>query len=192
MVFRCLQLLFRKYLLKFSHTLMYNSLTGKLVSSPFLLFSLVVRLCWGIFIFYPNFCWFCSLLLRRECCTFSNGEYVKSGLAELELWCCQAKEEVILSLTRYWFSSNESMINFLLLYRNLFSFVTSYLSCLNCSMQAQLGTNLSIFVKLLGSWYVLVFQSAILQHTFKSTHVINYNCIQRIYTYSWFRSFSII
>lgn len=37
----------------------------------------------------------CSLLLRRECCTFSNGEYVKAGLAELELWCCQAKEEVI-------------------------------------------------------------------------------------------------
>jgi len=35
-----------------------------------------------------------SLLLRRDCCTFSNGEYVKAGLAELELWCCQAKEEV--------------------------------------------------------------------------------------------------
>ncbi|KAK9292270.1 hypothetical protein L1049_020234 [Liquidambar formosana] len=36
---------------------------------------------------------FNSLLLRRECCTFSNGEYVKAGLADLELWCCQAKEE---------------------------------------------------------------------------------------------------
>lgn len=36
----------------------------------------------------------CSLLLRRECCTFSNGEYIKAGLAELELWCGQAKEEV--------------------------------------------------------------------------------------------------
>ncbi|KAL0657202.1 hypothetical protein Bca4012_077787 [Brassica carinata] len=35
---------------------------------------------------------FNSLLLRKECCTFSNGEFVKSGLAELELWCCQAKE----------------------------------------------------------------------------------------------------
>ncbi|XP_071738132.1 myosin-6-like [Rutidosis leptorrhynchoides] len=34
-----------------------------------------------------------SLLLRRECCTFSNGEYVKSGLAELEIWCSQAKQE---------------------------------------------------------------------------------------------------
>jgi len=37
-----------------------------------------------------------SLLLRRDCCTFSNGEYVKAGLAELELWCCQAKEEVLI------------------------------------------------------------------------------------------------
>lgn len=36
----------------------------------------------------------CSLLLRRECCTFSNGEYVKSGLAELEKWIANAKEEV--------------------------------------------------------------------------------------------------
>ncbi|KAK3027504.1 hypothetical protein RJ639_040219 [Escallonia herrerae] len=36
-----------------------------------------------------------SLLLRRECCTFSNGEYVKSGLAELEKWILNAKEEVI-------------------------------------------------------------------------------------------------
>ncbi|KAL5708068.1 hypothetical protein ACHQM5_018903 [Ranunculus cassubicifolius] len=36
---------------------------------------------------------FNSLLLRRECCTFSNGEYVKSGLAELEMWCAAAKPE---------------------------------------------------------------------------------------------------
>ncbi|GAV57235.1 Myosin_head domain-containing protein/IQ domain-containing protein/DIL domain-containing protein [Cephalotus follicularis] len=42
---------------------------------------------------YINIQLFNSLLLRRECCTFSNGEYVKSGLAELELWCGQAKEE---------------------------------------------------------------------------------------------------
>ncbi|EYU17957.1 hypothetical protein MIMGU_mgv1a000177mg [Erythranthe guttata] len=42
---------------------------------------------------YVNVQLFNSLLLRRECCTFSNGEYVKSGLAELELWCCQAKDE---------------------------------------------------------------------------------------------------
>ncbi|KAI3874409.1 hypothetical protein MKW92_047464 [Papaver armeniacum] len=36
---------------------------------------------------------FNSLLLRRECCSFSNGEYVKSGLAELEQWCVEATEE---------------------------------------------------------------------------------------------------
>ncbi|KAL9261568.1 Myosin-17-like protein [Drosera capensis] len=36
---------------------------------------------------------FNSLLLRRECCSFSNGEYVKAGLAEIEQWCCYATEE---------------------------------------------------------------------------------------------------
>ncbi|WCJ29303.1 myosin putative [Euphorbia peplus] len=36
---------------------------------------------------------FNSLLLRRECCTFSNGEYVKSGLAELEKWIVGVTEE---------------------------------------------------------------------------------------------------
>uniref|UniRef100_A0A2N9J0I8 Dilute domain-containing protein n=1 Tax=Fagus sylvatica TaxID=28930 RepID=A0A2N9J0I8_FAGSY len=36
---------------------------------------------------------FNSLLLRRECCSFSNGEYVKAGLAELEQWCYEATEE---------------------------------------------------------------------------------------------------
>ncbi|XP_038995062.1 myosin-17-like [Hibiscus syriacus] len=36
---------------------------------------------------------FNSLLLRRECCSFSNGEYVKAGLAELEQWCHDATDE---------------------------------------------------------------------------------------------------
>ncbi|XP_078432138.1 myosin-17-like [Wolffia australiana] len=36
---------------------------------------------------------FNSLLLRRECCSFSNGEYVKAGLAELEHWCFDATDE---------------------------------------------------------------------------------------------------
>ncbi|KAG6413856.1 hypothetical protein SASPL_126571 [Salvia splendens] len=35
------------------------------------------------------------LLLRRECCSFSNGEYVKSGLAELEQWCYNATEDYV-------------------------------------------------------------------------------------------------
>ncbi|CAN4102475.1 unnamed protein product [Withania somnifera] len=38
---------------------------------------------------------FNSLLLRRECCSFSNGEFVKAGLAELEQWCCYATEEYV-------------------------------------------------------------------------------------------------
>uniref|UniRef100_A0A0D3HDA4 Myosin motor domain-containing protein n=1 Tax=Oryza barthii TaxID=65489 RepID=A0A0D3HDA4_9ORYZ len=36
---------------------------------------------------------FNSLLLRRECCTFSNGEYVKTGLCVLEKWILDATEE---------------------------------------------------------------------------------------------------
>ncbi|PNT73745.1 hypothetical protein BRADI_1g00607v3 [Brachypodium distachyon] len=36
---------------------------------------------------------FNSLLVRRECCSFSNGEYVKQGLEELEAWCSQSKPE---------------------------------------------------------------------------------------------------
>ncbi|XP_057470098.1 myosin-8-like [Actinidia eriantha] len=42
---------------------------------------------------YVNVQLFNSLLLRRECCTFNNGEYVKAGLAEFEQWCGQVKEE---------------------------------------------------------------------------------------------------
>lgn len=29
---------------------------------------------------------FNQLLLRRECCSFSNGEYVKTGLSQVEIW----------------------------------------------------------------------------------------------------------
>ncbi|CAK8568477.1 unnamed protein product [Lathyrus sativus] len=42
---------------------------------------------------FINMTLFNSLLLRRECCTFSNGEYVKSGLAELEKWIVNTNEE---------------------------------------------------------------------------------------------------
>ncbi|KAI5059574.1 hypothetical protein GOP47_0025893 [Adiantum capillus-veneris] len=42
---------------------------------------------------YINVQLFNSLLLRRECCSFSNGEYVKAGLAELEHWVYEASEE---------------------------------------------------------------------------------------------------
>lgn len=36
---------------------------------------------------------FNSLLVRHECCSFSNGEYVKQGLAQLEMWCGEVKPE---------------------------------------------------------------------------------------------------
>lgn len=36
---------------------------------------------------------FNQLLLRRECCSFSNGEYVKTGLAEVENWIHGAGKE---------------------------------------------------------------------------------------------------
>ncbi|GAU25942.1 hypothetical protein TSUD_16800, partial [Trifolium subterraneum] len=36
---------------------------------------------------------FNSLILHKECCTLNNGEYVKSGLAELEQWCNEVTEE---------------------------------------------------------------------------------------------------
>ncbi|XP_040384389.1 protein OPAQUE1 isoform X3 [Oryza brachyantha] len=42
---------------------------------------------------------FNSLLLRRECCTFSNGEYVKTGLCVLEKWILDATEEVQLGMS---------------------------------------------------------------------------------------------
>ncbi|VVA20335.1 PREDICTED: myosin-17 [Prunus dulcis] len=36
---------------------------------------------------------FNSLLLRRECCSFSNGEFLKAGLLELENWCLKVTDQ---------------------------------------------------------------------------------------------------
>lgn len=38
---------------------------------------------------------FNQLLLRRECCSFSNGEYVKTGLAQVENWIQEAGTEYV-------------------------------------------------------------------------------------------------
>lgn len=38
---------------------------------------------------------FNQLLLRRECCSFSNGEYVKTGLAEVEHWIDNAGRKFV-------------------------------------------------------------------------------------------------
>ena len=49
----------------------------------------------------------CSLLVRHECCSFSNGEYVKQGLAQLEAWCGEVKPEVILDMQLHHISKHE-------------------------------------------------------------------------------------
>ncbi|XP_050377397.1 myosin-6-like [Argentina anserina] len=59
---------------------------------------------------------FNSLLLCRECCTLRYGEYLNSGLAKLELWCCQTKEEFAGS---YWdeLKRIRQVVNFLVIER---------------------------------------------------------------------------
>ncbi|KAJ3678582.1 hypothetical protein LUZ60_002385 [Juncus effusus] len=57
--------------------------------------TVVIRKLVGQIFSFVNVQLFNSLLVRRECCSFSNGEYVKYGLQELETWCGKLKEEVI-------------------------------------------------------------------------------------------------
>lgn len=68
-----------------------------------------------------TFCYCVSLILHQECCTFSNGEYVKAGLDELEIWCNEATVEVVMmcrsfslspSLSRHVFSLLDSSVSF--------------------------------------------------------------------------------
>ncbi|MQM03597.1 hypothetical protein Taro_036381 [Colocasia esculenta] len=55
--------------------------------------SMIIRKTFSQVFSFINIQLFNSLLLRRECCSFSNGEYVKAGLLELEEWCTRATEE---------------------------------------------------------------------------------------------------
>ncbi|KAL6326958.1 hypothetical protein AAG906_012642 [Vitis piasezkii] len=55
--------------------------------------SMITRKIFSQVFSFINVQLFNSLLLRRECCSFSNGEYVKAGLQELEQWCFKAKDE---------------------------------------------------------------------------------------------------
>lgn len=85
---------------------------------------------------------FGSLLLRRECCSFSNGEYVKAGLAELEHWCYKATDEV-------------PRIHFLAFCgHDIYNPLTK--SKYKCSMQVQPGMSSSISDKLLAFWYLSI------------------------------------
>ncbi|KAK1271561.1 hypothetical protein QJS04_geneDACA013026 [Acorus gramineus] len=55
--------------------------------------SMITRKIFSQVFSFINVQLFNSLLLRRECCSFSNGEYVKSGLQDLEQWCSKATDE---------------------------------------------------------------------------------------------------
>ena len=55
--------------------------------------SFLVRKLFQQLFSFVNVQLFNQLLLRRECCSFSNGEYVKTGLAEVENWIHTAGKE---------------------------------------------------------------------------------------------------
>ncbi|KAG9452018.1 hypothetical protein H6P81_004922 [Aristolochia fimbriata] len=55
--------------------------------------SMIIRKTFSQVFLYIDVQLFNSLLLRRECCSFSNGEYVKLGLQELERWCFKATNQ---------------------------------------------------------------------------------------------------
>ncbi|KAL7238287.1 hypothetical protein ACSBR2_004402 [Camellia fascicularis] len=55
--------------------------------------STITKKIFGQVFSFINVQLFNSLLLRRECCSFSNGEYVKAGLQELEQWCNKATDQ---------------------------------------------------------------------------------------------------
>ncbi|XP_019425376.1 PREDICTED: myosin-12-like [Lupinus angustifolius] len=55
--------------------------------------SIITRKIFSQVFSFMNVQLFNSLLLRRECCSFSNGEYLKAGLHELELWCLKATDQ---------------------------------------------------------------------------------------------------
>ncbi|KAF7824450.1 myosin-12 isoform X1 [Senna tora] len=55
--------------------------------------SMITRKIFSQVFSFMNVQLFNSLLLRRECCSFSNGEYLKAGLHELEQWCIKATDQ---------------------------------------------------------------------------------------------------
>ncbi|PWA36375.1 hypothetical protein CTI12_AA580780 [Artemisia annua] len=74
-----------------------DNLKKELVSSLALCIkvpSMIVQKIFSQVFSYINVQLLNSLLLRWECCTFSNREYVEAGLAVLEMWCGHAKEEI--------------------------------------------------------------------------------------------------
>ncbi|KAJ3673289.1 hypothetical protein LUZ60_006663 [Juncus effusus] len=54
--------------------------------------TVIIKRAFGQVFAYMNVQLFNSLLLRRECCSSSNGEFLRAGLQELEQWCFKKKE----------------------------------------------------------------------------------------------------
>jgi hypothetical protein len=79
----------------------------------------------------------CSLL-RQECCSFSNGEYVKAGLAELEQWYIYATKEVCINYI-YFLDNYLTCINYIYFLDNYLTYVLILYGTL--SMQVRLGKN---------------------------------------------------
>jgi hypothetical protein len=57
--------------------------------------QILVRKIFTQIFFFINVQLFNSLLLRRECCSFTNGRYVKMGLGELENWVFHAGDALV-------------------------------------------------------------------------------------------------
>lgn len=57
--------------------------------------NIIIKKVFGQVFSFINVQLFNSLLLRRECCSFSNGEYVKAGLQELEHWCTKTTDQFV-------------------------------------------------------------------------------------------------
>lgn len=55
--------------------------------------SVIIRKMFAQVYSYIDVQLFNSLLLHKECCSITYGEYVKAGLAKLELWCSQVTAE---------------------------------------------------------------------------------------------------
>ncbi|WOL20658.1 Myosin-J heavy chain [Canna indica] len=56
--------------------------------------SMIIRKTFSQVFSFINVQLFNSLLLRRECCSFSNAEFVKDGLQDLEQWCSKTTEQL--------------------------------------------------------------------------------------------------
>ncbi|KVI00396.1 Dil domain-containing protein [Cynara cardunculus var. scolymus] len=60
--------------------------------------SVIIRKMFAQVYTYIDVQLFNSLLLHKECCSITYGEYVKAGLAKLEQWCSQVTAEVLINL----------------------------------------------------------------------------------------------